>query len=112
MSKKTKETKEMKSKVLTARELLEQTKEEKERIQQQRDLEDAKTALTRAIEDKKSELKNLHLAEDECVKQFVSSSNSSNPNIFVSHFNKIMNTMEQIEYLEKILDTRFSDVEK
>jgi hypothetical protein len=59
------------TKVLTAKALLTQTKEEQDKVSLQRNLEDAKRDLTRAIEDGKAEISSLERAEEEAVKVYV-----------------------------------------
>ncbi len=57
--------------VLKAKALLTQTKEEQDKVSLQRNLEDAKRDLTRAIEDGEVEISNSERAEEQAVKDFV-----------------------------------------
>ena len=57
--------------VLSAKDLMNQTAEQSNKVTLDRNLEDSSVALQRAIEDKKQELRKLELEEDSNVREFV-----------------------------------------
>ena len=66
--------------VMKATELMNQSQEELDQVQLDRNLEDAKVALKRAIEDKERELRNHKDAEESRVVAFVKDA-GQDPNV-------------------------------
>jgi len=93
-------------KKLTAQELMNQTDKELDVVQQERNLEDSKVALVRAIEDKEKELRNHKDAEDARVLLFVTSA-GDNPNILLDK-GKEAAIKEDLASLRRILKERFT----
>ena len=89
--------------VMTAKQLMTQGSEELEQVNLDRNLEDARVALTRAIEDKEKELRDHQAAEGDRVKQFVT---EQNPNILTDD-GKELTIKEDLETLKAVLKSRF-----
>ena len=88
---------------MKASQLVDQTPEELKQVEQDRNLEDSKVALTRAIQDKESELRKHQADEDSRVKQFVQ---TQDPNVLLDK-GKLAAITEDLVELKRFLSERY-----